>query len=45
MVCVCIGTGFLTLAGLCIFIWRDTLGYLFVNDAEVVKVRTHVHVF
>mmetsp|Transcript_7620 Transcript_7620/g.22493 ORF Transcript_7620/g.22493 Transcript_7620/m.22493 type:complete len:596 (+) Transcript_7620:1342-3129(+) len=37
MVCVCIGTGFLTLAGLCIFIWRDTLGYLFVNDAEVVK--------
>lgn len=37
MVCVCLGTGFLTMAGICIFVWRNTLGYLFVNDPEVVK--------
>lgn len=37
LVCVVLGTGFLTVAGVCIFVWRNTLGYLFVSDAEVVK--------
>ena len=31
------GTGFLTIAGACIFVFRNTLGYLFVDDTEVVR--------
>ena len=34
-VCVCIGTGFLTIAGVCIYVFRDSLGYLFVSSAKV----------
>ena len=34
-VCVCIGTGFLSVAGVCIYVFRDTLGYLFVSSDKV----------
>ena len=33
--CVCIGTSFLTVAGVAIYVFRDSLGYLFVSSAKV----------
>ena len=32
---MCIGTGFLTVAGSCIYIFRDSIGYLFVSSDKV----------
>ncbi len=34
-VCVAIGTSFLTVAGVAIYVFRDSLGYLFVSSAKV----------
>lgn len=35
VICICIGTAFLSVAGAAIYLWRDVLGYLFVDSAKV----------
>ncbi len=41
-VCVCIGTGFLSVAGVCIYVFRDSIGYLFVSSDKVAAMVSRI---
>ena len=38
MICIAIGTGFLAIAAVLILVFRNSLGYLFVDSADVAAV-------